>query len=66
LVAWRLRVAAAFFAGRDRAAAGRLADALPPRGPPILPPRLEETLLVGTPRPEPLFLPPPVSLLTVA
>ncbi len=44
LVAFRLRVAAAFFAARDRAAAGRLADALPPRGRPILPPRFEDTL----------------------
>src|ERR1700757_3931620 len=66
LVASRLRVAAAFFAERDRAAAGRLADALPPRGPPILPPRFEDTLVSATPRPEPLLLPPPVSLLTVA
>src|SRR6202048_1138126 len=65
-VAFRLRVAAAFFAARDRAAAGRLAEALPPRGPPILPPRFEDTLVSGTPRPEPLLLPPPVSLLTVA
>src|ERR1700737_4512942 len=65
-VVFRLRVAAAFFAERDRAAAGRLADALPPRGPPILPPRFDDTLVSGTPRPEPLLLPPPVSLLTVA
>jgi hypothetical protein len=65
-LAFRLRVAADFFAERDRAAAGRLAEALPPRGPPILPPRFEETLVSGTPRPEPLLLPPPVSLLTVA
>jgi len=64
--AFRLRVAAAFFAERDRAAAGRPAEALPPRGPPILPPRFEDTLVSGTPRPEPLLLPPPVSLLTVA
>jgi hypothetical protein len=64
--ALRLRVVAAFFAERDRAAAGRLADALPPRGPPIRPPRFEESLVSGTPRPEPLLLPPPVSLLTVA
>jgi len=64
--AFRLRVAAAFFADRERAAAGRLADALPPRGPPIRPPRFEETLVSGTPRPEPRWLPPPVSLLIVA
>src|SRR5438270_13589272 len=66
LVALRLRVAAAFFAERERAAAGRLADALPPRGPPMRPPFLAETLVSGTPRPEPLLLPPPVSLFTVA
>ena len=66
LVAWRLRVAAAFFAERDRAAAGLLADALPPRGPPILPPRFADTLVSRTPRPEPRLLPPPVSLFTVA
>jgi len=66
LVACRLRVAAAFFAERERAAAGRLADALPPRGPPIRPPRPDETLLFLTPRPEPRRLPPPVSLFTVA
>jgi hypothetical protein len=64
--AFRLRVAVAFIAERDRAAAGRLAEALPPRGPPILPPRFEDTLVSGAPRPEPLLLPPPVSLLTVA
>src|ERR1043165_304818 len=66
LVALRLRVAAAFFAERERAAAGRLAEALPPRGPPMRPPFLAETLVSRTPRPEPLLLPPPVSLLTVA
>jgi hypothetical protein len=64
--AFRFRVAAAFLAERDRAAAGRLAAALLPRGPPIRPPRREETLVSLTPRPEPLLLPPPVSLLTVA
>jgi len=62
----RLRVAAAFLAERDRAAAGRLAAALPPRGPPIRPPFFAATLVSLTPRPEPLLLPPPVSLLTVA
>src|SRR5690349_10903250 len=66
LVALRLRVAAAFFAERERAAAGRLAEALPPRGPPMRPPFLAETLVSRTPRPEPLLLPPPVSLFTVA
>jgi len=64
--ALRLRVAAAFLAERDRAAAGRLAAALPPRGPPIRPPFFAATLVSLTPRPEPLLLPPPVSLLTVA
>ena len=36
------------------------------REPPILPPLREEAWLVLCPRPEPLFLPPPDSLLTVA
>jgi hypothetical protein len=34
--------------------------------PPFLPPFLAEALLVFLPRPDPLFLPPPVLLLTVA
>ena len=58
----RLRVDAAFLAERERSAAGRLAAARPPRRPPLR----EEAWLTGWPRPEPLFLPPPVSLLTVA
>jgi hypothetical protein len=52
-----LRVAAAFFAERDFAAAERLAAARPP----MRPPRLDDTFVSGTPRPEPLLLPPPVS-----
>jgi len=34
--------------------------------PPIRPPLRDEAVLIVFPRPEPLFLPPPVSLLTVA
>ena len=49
-------------ADRDRSAAGRLADAAPPRCPPFL----EAEWSSGVPRPEPLFLPPWVSLFTVA
>jgi hypothetical protein len=60
--AFRLRVAAAFFADAERAAAEREAEALPP----IRPPLREDTWLSGTPRPEPLLPPPPLSLLTVA
>jgi hypothetical protein len=37
-------------------------DALPP----LRPPFRDEAVLMALPRPEPLFLPPPVSLLTVA
>jgi hypothetical protein len=58
----RARVAAAFFADAERAAAGRAAEAAPP----FLPPFLAGALLTGLPRPEPLCLPPPVLLLTVA
>ena len=58
----RLRVAAALRAERERAAAGRCADARPPSRPPFR----DEAWLTFLPRPEPLFLPPPVSLLTVA
>src|ERR1700737_1407491 len=60
--ALRLRVAAAFFADADRAAAEREADARPPSFPPLR----GEAWLSGLPRPDPLFLPPPLSLLTVA
>jgi hypothetical protein len=56
------RVAAAFLADVDREAAGRAAVVLAP----IFPPRLEDTLVSFLVRPEPLLLPPPVSLLTVA
>ena len=58
----RLRVAAAFFAEAERAAAERRADAAPPRRPPLR----DGSRLTDLPRPEPLFLPPFVSLLTVA
>jgi hypothetical protein len=61
-VPFRFRVAAAFFADRLRAAAGREAEAAPPRRPPFL----AGPLLVRLPRPEPLFFPPPVDLFTVA
>jgi hypothetical protein len=61
LAALRLRVAP-FFADADRAAADRVAEAAPPR----LPPRLEDTWVSFLPRPEPLLLPPPLSLFTVA
>ena len=56
------RVLAAFLADADFAAADRLAAALPP----FLPPFLAGALLTGLPRPDPLFLPPPVMALTVA
>lgn len=58
----RLRVAAAFLAEAERAAAGRLADAWPPSRPPFC----DEAWDSGWPRPEPLFFPPPLSLFTVA
>src|SRR5690606_3820950 len=57
-----LRVAAAFFAEAERAEAGRLDEASPPLRPPLR----EAALLSFVPRPEPDFLPPPSSLLTVA
>src|ERR1051325_302621 len=58
----RLRVAAAFLADRERASAGRRAAARPPSRPPLR----DDTCVSGTPRPEPLLLPPPSSLFTVA
>jgi hypothetical protein len=57
-----LRVAAAFRAEAERAAAERRADARPPS----LPPLREGAVFFLLPRPEPLFLPPPVSAFTVA
>jgi len=57
-----LRVAAALRAEAARASAGRAAAASPPLWPPLL----TGALLSGRPRPEPLFLPPPEILLTVA
>src|SRR5690606_37577239 len=56
--ALRLRVAAAFLAEAERSAAERCAEWAPP----ILPPRLADTLVSFLPRPEPDLLPPPLSL----
>jgi hypothetical protein len=58
----RFRVAAAFRADADRAALGREADARPP----FFPPFREGARFGFFPRPEPLFLPPPDSLFSVA
>ena len=58
----RLRVDAAFLAAEERDDLEREAEARPP----FLPPFLDELRFVFLPRPEPLFLPPPVSLFTVA
>jgi len=52
---FRARVAAAFLAERERAAAERDAEARPP----ILPPFRDGALLAFLPRPEPPFLRPP-------
>jgi hypothetical protein len=57
-----LRVAAAFFADAERDAAGRRAEARPPR----LPPFRDGAVFTFLPRPEPRFFPPRVSALTVA
>ena len=64
---FRLRVEAALRAAVEREDLerddfDREADARPP----LRPPFRDELLLVFLPRPEPLFLPPPVSLFTVA
>ena len=60
---FRFRVAAAFFAERDRAAAGREAEARPP----FFPPFFDGALLAFLPRPEPPFLrPPPEMAFSVA
>ena len=58
----RRRVAAAFRAALEREDLERGAEARPPFRPPFR----DELRLVFLPRPEPLFLPPPVSLFTVA
>jgi hypothetical protein len=58
----RFRVAAALRAEADLAAFGRRAAARPP----FFPPFLDGAVFFFLPRPEPLFLPPPVSALTVA
>src|SRR5690349_17413035 len=55
----RARVRAAFFAAAERLDLDRLADALRP-------PFREAERFSFLPRPEPLFLPPPLSLFTVA
>lgn len=60
--ALRARVCVAFLAEALRSAAVRAAEAAPP----ALPPFLAGSLLTCVPRPDPLFLPPPVILLTVA
>jgi hypothetical protein len=57
-----LRVRAAFLAERERAAFERAAEARPP----VRPPLREAAWLSFLPRPEPDFLPPLLSLLTVA
>src|SRR5262245_57511062 len=62
LLALRARVLAAFFADADLAATERAAEARPPNRPPFF----AGALLTFLPRPEPLFFPPPVLLLTVA
>jgi hypothetical protein len=59
---FRRRVDAALRADDDREDLEREAAARPP----FLPPLRDELLLVFFPRPDPLFLPPPVSLFTVA
>ena len=58
----RLRVAAALRAEAERAALGRRAAACPP----FLPPFRAGARFTFRPRPDPLFLPPPVSAFTVA
>jgi hypothetical protein len=62
LLAFFLRVAAAFLAEADFAFLERAAEAAPP----IFPPFFAAELSTFLPRPEPLFLPPPVMSLTVA
>lgn len=58
----RLRVAAPLRAAATRWLRDREAEARPPRRPPLR----ADVVVSGTPRPEPLLLPPPLSLLTVA
>lgn len=60
--ALRRRVAAPFRAAAERDALDREAEAAPPLRPPLR----EERLVLFLPRPDPLFLPPPSSLFTVA
>jgi hypothetical protein len=61
-VARRRRVEAAFRADAEREDLEREAEARPP----FFPPFREELRFDFLPRPDPLFLPPPVSLFTVA
>src|SRR5262249_54753552 len=56
------RVAAAFFADLDLSAYGRIAEARPPRRPPLC----DEEVSFARPTPDPLFLPPWSCLFTVA
>jgi hypothetical protein len=58
-LALRRRVAAPFRAAAER-------DALDREAAPLRPPLRDELLLLFLPRPDPLFLPPPSSLFTVA
>jgi hypothetical protein len=58
----RLRVWAAFFAEAERSANERAAEAAPP----LWPPFFAGAVLTFLPRPDPLCLPPPVILFTVA
>jgi hypothetical protein len=62
LAALRRRVAAAFRAEAERADFGREAEAFPPFRPPLRAGAVE----VRFPRPDPLFLPPPDILFSVA
>lgn len=62
LLALRRRVAAALRAAAERADFGRDAEALPPLRPPFRAGAFD----VRLPRPEPLFLPPPDILFSVA
>src|SRR5690606_23434320 len=61
-LAFFLRVAAAFWTLSDRSSFDRAAEAAPPFWPPFL----AGPLSVSLPRPDPLFLPPPLMSFTVA
>ena len=69
LAAFLRRVAAPLRAAAEREALDLEPEALdldPEAAPPFLPPLREELLVLFFPLPEPLFLPPPSSLFTVA